>query len=148
MRLELQVVALDVLRQAIASLEDPIADAALVLPLRRVGDVVLLEAIERSKRLLAYGTGESLFLLGAPGRRHVDLRFLGFTPRTIELVATIQAPVGKGDGLAVAALEALQASLVVLEGQALADVSHVLAEAQARAEQLQAAATASEEARR
>jgi len=41
MRLELQVVALNVLRQSVASLEDPLTDAALVLPLRRVGDVML-----------------------------------------------------------------------------------------------------------
>jgi len=69
----------------------------------------------------------------------MDLHF-GFSESAIEFMTAIQAPVGKGDGLAVAALEALQASMV-FERQRLTNVTHVLAKAQAGSKELQATRT-------
>lgn len=129
-RLELQVVALDVLRQTIPPLKDPVADAALVLPLRRMCDDMLTQTVDRTKRFLAQITSEILdgrnFLFAAG--RHLRLRF-GFPRPALELVAAVEAPVGKRNGLAVATLKALQAT-IVSQGQRLADVAHMLAQSQ------------------
>jgi len=72
------------------------------------------------------------FLFRIHCRLHLSFGFFG---PAIEFMTTIQAPVGKGDGLAVATLEALKAPMV-FERQRLTYVSHMLAKTQAGSKEL------------
>lgn len=145
MRLELQVVALDVLRESVAPLEDPITDVALVATLRCVGNAMLLETRQRTERLLANGA--------AVGRSPLDLclasdstatlsetfRLWPLSQSALEFVTSIDAPMCKADVAAVTALVALQPSIA--QRQRLADVAHVLTQSKSSAKKSQAAKT-------
>lgn len=112
-RLHLQMIALDVLGESVAPLEDSLTDAALVSPLRAVGDAMLLQSGQRAERLLADATAVNSSFSRMAGQTRWTTAPLGRSLRwlplaALELVPPVETPVGEANALAVPALIALQ----------------------------------------